>query len=112
MAKDRIQINDLLVRGIVGVNDWERKDKQDILINLELLADLRHNEEPTISEALHSILTRMEQFIEYRGDEAWIANPVNPAENFADKWSKEPAKRGNFFFLPSFVGRSTSEEYS
>lgn len=41
MAKDRIQINDLLVRGIVGVNDWERKDKQDILINLELFADLR-----------------------------------------------------------------------
>jgi FolB domain-containing protein len=37
---DKIIIKDLLVRGIIGVNDWERESPQDILINLEIEADL------------------------------------------------------------------------
>lgn len=41
MTGDRILVRDLLVRGIIGVNDWEREKKQDILINLELEFDLR-----------------------------------------------------------------------
>ncbi len=40
MAQDRIEIRDLLVRGILGTNDWERENKQDILIQLTLFADL------------------------------------------------------------------------
>jgi FolB domain-containing protein len=40
MSEDRIEIKDLLVRGILGVNDWERQQEQDILINLTLYADL------------------------------------------------------------------------
>jgi FolB domain-containing protein len=38
---DEIHIRDLLVRGILGVNDWEREQPQDILVNLTLVADLR-----------------------------------------------------------------------
>jgi FolB domain-containing protein len=38
---DRILIRDLLLRGIIGINDWEREKPQDILINLELYKDLR-----------------------------------------------------------------------
>ncbi len=38
---DRILINDLLVRGIIGVNDWERKAPQEMLINIVLFGDLR-----------------------------------------------------------------------
>lgn len=41
MPLDKIIINDLLVRGIVGVNEWEREEKQDILINLVLFSDVR-----------------------------------------------------------------------
>jgi FolB domain-containing protein len=37
---DKIIIKDLLVRGIIGVNDWERENLQDILINVEITADL------------------------------------------------------------------------
>lgn len=37
---DKILIKDLLVRGIIGVNDWERENLQDILINIEIEADL------------------------------------------------------------------------
>lgn len=38
---DKIHITDLLVRCIIGVNDDERREKQDVIINLVLFADLR-----------------------------------------------------------------------
>ncbi len=38
---DRVIIKDLVARGIIGVNDWERKAPQEILINLEIFADLK-----------------------------------------------------------------------
>ena len=38
---DRIEIKDLLVRGIVGVNETERRKRQDILINVAMTADTR-----------------------------------------------------------------------
>ena len=38
---DRIEIKDLLLRGIVGINDEEREKKQDILVNVVLHADTR-----------------------------------------------------------------------
>ncbi len=40
-ATDRILIRDLLARGIIGLNDWEREKRQDILINMELHVDAR-----------------------------------------------------------------------
>ena len=38
---DRIRISDLLVRCILGINEKERHDKQDVVINLTLYTDLR-----------------------------------------------------------------------
>lgn len=38
---DRILIEDLHLRGIIGIRDWERENKQDILINIEMEADCR-----------------------------------------------------------------------
>ena len=38
---DTIFIRDLLVRGIIGLNDWERENKQDIIINIEIPLDTR-----------------------------------------------------------------------
>lgn len=38
---DKIIIKNLLVRGIIGINEWERTQPQDILINIEIEADLR-----------------------------------------------------------------------
>lgn len=40
-APDQIVIKDLRLRGIVGLNDWEREKQQDILINLSIEADVR-----------------------------------------------------------------------
>jgi len=33
---DKIFVKDILARGIIGINEWERQKPQDILINLEL----------------------------------------------------------------------------
>jgi len=38
---DRIIIRDLLLRAIVGINDDERVNRQDVLINIVLWADMR-----------------------------------------------------------------------
>jgi FolB domain-containing protein len=38
---DQIFIKDLVARGIIGINDWERETPQEILINIVLFADLR-----------------------------------------------------------------------
>ena len=37
---DKVLIKDLRLRGIIGVNDWERKEIQDILINVEIDCDI------------------------------------------------------------------------
>jgi len=37
---DQVFINDLLARGIIGINDWEREKPQDILINVIIFTDL------------------------------------------------------------------------
>ncbi|MEW5988553.1 MAG: dihydroneopterin aldolase [Chloroflexota bacterium] len=38
---DKIIIQDLLVRGILGINPEERVNKQDILINVTIFTDVR-----------------------------------------------------------------------
>ena len=37
---DQIFISDLVARGIIGVNDWEREKPQEILINIVLFGDI------------------------------------------------------------------------
>lgn len=37
---DQVFIENLLARGIIGINDWEREKPQDIIINIALFADL------------------------------------------------------------------------
>ncbi len=36
---DKTIIRDLIVRGIIGIEDWEREKLQEILINIELFSD-------------------------------------------------------------------------
>ncbi|MBN1134960.1 MAG: dihydroneopterin aldolase [Anaerolineae bacterium] len=38
---DLIQIQDLLLRAIIGINEEERRNRQDVLINITLYADTR-----------------------------------------------------------------------
>lgn len=60
---DKTFIKDLLVRGIIGVNDWERKKPQDILINITVFADTsRAGETDDIKDCVdYSALTKIIQ---------------------------------------------------
>jgi FolB domain-containing protein len=40
-ASDRILIRDLHLRTIIGLNDWEREKRQDVLLQLEVFTDTR-----------------------------------------------------------------------
>ena len=37
---DKVIIKDLIARGIIGINDWEREKPQEIRINIVMFADL------------------------------------------------------------------------
>ena len=37
---DRVIIKDLVARGIIGLNDWEREKPQEILINAVIFTDI------------------------------------------------------------------------
>jgi FolB domain-containing protein len=41
MRMDQVFIKDLVARGIIGINDWERENPQEILINIILFTDLQ-----------------------------------------------------------------------
>lgn len=41
MTTDRIEIHDLLMRCIIGINPEERVKKQDVIVNLTLFQDMR-----------------------------------------------------------------------
>jgi FolB domain-containing protein len=54
MTTDRIEVRDLLVRCIVGINPEERVKKQDVIINLTLFGDLRRaGESDDIDDAIN-----------------------------------------------------------
>jgi FolB domain-containing protein len=38
---DQIEIKDLLLRTIIGINEEERRNRQDVLINITVFADTR-----------------------------------------------------------------------
>lgn len=82
-------------RDLMFANDQANKP---ISVILTTLAGLAYENEPTVGQALDSILRRMDSFI---GVDAQgfpvILNPTDPAENFADRWRQHPKRRENFY---------------
>jgi FolB domain-containing protein len=51
---DKVFIRDLVARGIIGLNDWERESLQEILINIVMHTDLRQpGERDDISDSVN-----------------------------------------------------------
>ena len=74
-----------------------RPNEKPISIILTTLAAHAYQQESTISDALFSILSRMDQFIENRNGLSWISNPTDPTENFADRWHTFPERGAAFY---------------
>lgn len=51
---DQVFIKNLTVRGIIGINDWEREKKQEIHINIVLYTNLENaGESDSISDSVN-----------------------------------------------------------
>jgi hypothetical protein len=78
-------------------------EDKPISIIITTLAALAYEKETNILRGLANVLDRFEKFIEDRYDPKrgrmvkWIANPVNAAENFADRWPDQPQREQNFY---------------
>lgn len=75
----------------------DRYEERPISIIITTLAAHAYSGEETIDDALYSILSRMDQFIEPNGQYFIIRNPSDPLENFADKWPAHPERQSAFF---------------
>lgn len=73
------------------------QENKPISIIISTLAGHSYNGERTISDTLQAILENMDRYIIQRGDTKWICNPVNPDENFADKWVEYPERERAFY---------------
>lgn len=78
-------------------------EHKPISIIITTLASKAYKKETSIIDALVSISKNMGAYIEERYDWKlgkmikWIPNPVNPEENFADKWQEHPQRERNFY---------------
>ncbi len=69
---DQILISDLSARCIIGVNEEERREKQDVLINISLQGDL--------TAACKS--DRFEDAIDYRSIKKRVLNMVEKSQHY------------------------------
>lgn len=65
-------------------------------ILITTLAGLTYGGHDDLFEAVINIAPRLTQFVKDRNGVGWIANPILPEENFADKWRTNPARRRAF----------------
>lgn len=72
-------------------------DNKPISIIITTLAARAYNNEDNLVDALITLIHGMGAHIESIDGIYWVPNPVNPAENFADKWQGNPVLRRNFY---------------
>jgi hypothetical protein len=73
------------------------QDDKPISVIITTLAARAYDNEADLLEALQNIIAKMPSLIE-RDEQgnALVTNPVNPLENFADKWKKHPERETKF----------------
>jgi hypothetical protein len=74
--------------------DLERRPTSILITTLAAQA---YTGERGLEEAVLETARQMPNHIEYDGDHWLVPNPVEPRENFADKWSSDPALATSFY---------------
>lgn len=72
-------------------------DDKPISVIITTLAAKAYDNEADLYDTILKIVPGMRDNIEQRDGVWWIENPVNPLENFADKWQETPRKAELFF---------------
>lgn len=94
-------------RDMMFYNDTEDKP---ISIIITTLAARAYNGEQNLFEGLLNVVDNLEKNItkNERGEDV-VSNPVNPEENFADKWPAHPKRRENFYKWLAAVKKDVHE---
>ncbi len=71
------------------------KDKPTSII-ITTLAAQEYSGQANVLDALMEIVPAMQDGIKVIGGELWVPNPINPGENYADKWKDEPQRAVQF----------------
>ncbi|CCH03571.1 hypothetical protein FAES_pFAES01077 (plasmid) [Fibrella aestuarina BUZ 2] len=71
--------------------------EKPISIIITTLAAWAYQEEPDLERAMRQVLTAMPGLVRVEQGKYVIPNPVNPLENFADRWADTPRKAEKFF---------------
>lgn len=72
-------------------------DDKPISIIITTLAAHAYDNQENLLDALLGVVPRMRDHIKHIDGVWWVANPVNPDENFANKWEETPRKAQIFF---------------
>ena len=80
-------------RDIMFLND---NDDKPVSMIITTLAAHAYNNEADLYDAMISIVNGMEDYILKIEGITWVPNPVNPEENFADKWREHPERERKF----------------
>lgn len=83
-------------------HQWEAEKPISMIITT-LAARAFREDELELDESLQGILERIDNYdatgvVERRDGKWWIPNPVNPGENFADRWNDAGSHRAEAFF--------------
>ncbi len=73
------------------------EDDKPISIIITTLAARAYNDATDLLSALQHIARNMTSYIEGTTGHRIVRNPVNPSENFADRWKSENKKEENFY---------------
>jgi FolB domain-containing protein len=81
---DKVFIKDLSVRGIIGINDWEREKPQEILINIEMVADLyQAGQTDDVVTASTTAFAKSQRHANY---------PASPLKPWQPTWRAQPGR--------------------
>ena len=86
------------------------KDDKPISIIITTLAARAYNGEKNLLDGLINVVDNLERYITKndKGEDV-VSNPVNPEENFADKWPSHPSRRNNFYNWLAAVKKDVNE---
>jgi hypothetical protein len=78
---------------------FENKDDKPASIVITTLAALSYTNEIDLVQAVTSVVNGMPTHISMKNGIPWVENPVDPTENFVDRWQdpKYPDRQADFF---------------
>jgi hypothetical protein len=85
-------------------------DNRPVSIIITTLAARAYRNQENVYNALAGLIADMPRFIECRNGRWWVENPVEPDENFADKWNEFPERRFAFLAWLQRVSRDAEKD--